>query len=163
MKKISKPTGEMPEVYRVNLDTEAVTETQSVEKTSVPLASVHNYNLKKLKSFKAIRRKYKMNNQLSVFLNDINVVLENYKPTDHQLDNELLLHILNIAEKFFIYGSKEEREEMKTGAVNLLMTKYYRDDPEILDLMKASVWHKVTKSNLAKRLLRRLSNYFFFK
>jgi hypothetical protein len=153
MKKLAPPQEPRPEVSEHH---------QKESMVDVPLdmsplpKRVLDYDLKKIKSFKAIRKNYKATSQKKVFVNDLSVVLDQYPPAEHQLDTDLLVHVLNIAESFFIFGSKEEREEAKAEAVNHLMQKYFRDDADVLDIMIASVLPKVKKSTWLKRLWKRL-------
>jgi hypothetical protein len=163
---VSRPEGPVPEAYKddtkdipIELDVLEINPIQ--EEHVVPPKSVYSYNLKKIKSFKQIRRKYKMSNQSQVFLKDLSLILGEYSPQNHQLDKELLLHVLNISEAFFIYGDKKERNELKENAVRVLMQPYFRDDGDILEVMISSVWSKVKKTNCIKRLIKRISNKFF--
>ena len=109
---VPKPEGPVPEAYK-EFSIEHQVPKLSKSEHLVPPKSVYSYNLKKIKSFKQIRRKYRMSNQEAVFVKDLGVILSEYLPQNHQLDKELLLHILNIAESFFIYGCKKERNELK--------------------------------------------------
>ena len=162
---ITVPKGQVPEIYKshietINSDDVDVNLNENIE-IEIPPKQLRSYNLKKIKSFKAIRHKYKLSNQSKLFQNDLQVLLNEYLPQNYQLDTELLIHILNIAEQFFIYGSKNEREEQKTASVKKLMLQYFRDDEELLDSMIGLVWHKVNKSNFLKRFYYRMKNKFF--
>jgi len=172
--KRANPIEAMPQIYREtnsNL-TEDKNETHielpvkpplQVQENFVPQKSLYNYNLKKIKSFKQIRRKYKLSTQSHIFIHDLSLILQEYTPAEFQFDNELLVHILNIAESYFIYGSKIERNEQKTQAVMQLMKPYYRDDNQLLTVMISSVWNKVNKTNIFKRVIKRIQNNFFSK
>jgi hypothetical protein len=176
MKKISPPKSELPERYQQALaqaksENDAETEVdisepepvfESVQfESKIPPREVHHFDLKRLKSFKQIRQKYKQSNASRVFVKDLSIVLDEYDPSEHQLDTELLVLVLDIAESYFVYGSKEEREQMKAQSVKTLMLRYFRDEA-VLDKMISSVWHKVKKSTWVKRMYRRLLNRFFF-
>jgi hypothetical protein len=124
------------------------------------LKSLNGYNLKKIKSFKIIRKKYKLNNQTAMFIQDLSIVLKEYEPSKFQLDTDMLVHICNIAEAYFIYGSRSEREEQKLMAVSTLMRPYFKDDTELLHKFMVVVYDKVSKSTYLKRLYRRLLNRF---
>jgi len=76
-----------------------------------------------------------MSNQAQVFLKDLFLKLGEYSAQNHQLDKELLLHVLNISEAFFIYGNKKERNELQENAVRVLMKPYFCDDGDILEVM----------------------------
>ena len=102
-----------------------------------------------------------MSNQEQVFNKDLTLILNEYLPINHQLDKELLQHVLTIAENFFIYGNKSERNELKERAVKNLMLKYFRGDNELLEVMISSVWRDVKKTNIFKRLYKRFTNKFF--
>lgn len=161
----STPNGPVPEVY---LNRNTIEQLEQIEppviplanKNTIPQSTVHNYNLKKMKSFKNIRKQYKQKNQLDVFLTDMNIVMKEFNTKDFYLDNELLIHVTNIAESFFIYGSKTERDQMKNEAILTLMLPYYRDE-QILNIMRVTIWQKVKKTNIFKRIFKRLSNKFF--
>jgi len=123
--------------------------------------SVLSYSLKNLKSFKAKRRSYKFESQKQLFVEELGVVLEQYNPVEHTFDLELLIVCLNIAESYFIKGTKSERKEQKDSAVKQLLLPYFRNDEDLFDLMKESVWRKVVKSNVFKRVYRKIKHFFF--
>ncbi len=129
----------------------------------VPPKRVFSHDLKKIKSYRKLRRNFKINNSKLVFVNDMKAILECFKLEEHKLDTELLIEVLNIAESFFIYGNKDERNDCKLEAVRELMLPYFFDNELILDKSIANVYHRVTKSNLVKRVYRRLLNFFFSK
>ena len=82
---------------------------------------------------------------------------------DHQYNDELLVEILNIAEVYFCYGSKEEREKVKFEAIQELMLPYFINDKELLLKTISHVWAKVSKSNSFKRIWQRFKLFFFQK
>jgi hypothetical protein len=130
---------------------------------SVPpksLKSLNGYNLKKIKSFKIIRKKYKQSNQMTMFIQDLQVILNEYDPSKFQLDTDMLIHICNIAEQYFIYGNKNEREEQKLLAISTLMKPYFKNDNELLEKMMYICYDKVEKSTILKRLYRKFINRF---
>ena len=129
----------------------------------IPPKRVYNHDLKKIKSYRKLRRNHKINNSKLVFVNDMKAILECFKIENHQLDTELLIEVLNIAESFFIYGNKEERTDCKIEAVKELMLPYFFNNELILDKSISNVYHRVVKSNLVKRVWRRLLNFFFSK
>ena len=132
----------------------------------IPEKQIYGYNLKKLKSYKKIRRNYKKQNMKSTFINDLQFLLDEYSPSDKEndLNDDLLIEILNIAEEYFIYpNNKQEREIVKREAVIELMKKYYRNDEELLNKTINNLWHKVKKSNMFKRCWARLKVFFFQK
>ena len=155
MKKITKQDQELDPIQR------ELEEINIVDYEMEPPSKVLDYNLKKLKSFKAIRKKYKQSNQALMFTSAISELLKVYVPKNHQFDQDLLITVLNIAEEFFIFGNKEEREDIKRGAVKALMKPYFRDDDELLDIMIMNVWGRVKKTSLRRRLWKRLKNFFF--
>jgi hypothetical protein len=162
MKKLSQPT-EPRQIVTSNphvLDLGDVSEvTETVPSSNLP-KRVLDYDLKKMKSFREIRKNYKAKSQKNVFVNDLSVLLDQYPHADHQLDTDLLVHVLNIAESFFVFGDKEEREKAKSEAVTHLMKKYFRDDADVLDIMMTSVFPRVKKSTMLRRMWRRMKLYF---
>ena len=126
----------------------------------IPPKKVFSHDLKKIKSYRKLRRNFKINNSKLVFVNDMKAILVCFKLDEHKLDCELLIEVLNIAEQYFIYGNKQERQDCKIEAVRELMLPYFFDNDLILDKSIANVYHRVKKSNLAKRVWRRLINFF---
>ena len=93
----------------------------------IPPKKMFNVDLKKLKSFKQIRQKYKKKNMEFVFVNDLKVILDEYSPIkEFEFCDELLVQIMNIAEEYFIQKNEKEREESKLLSINKLMLPYYR-------------------------------------
>lgn len=129
----------------------------------VPPKKVFSHDLKKIKSYRKLRRNFKINNSKLVFVNDMKAILVCFQLEEHKLDTELLIEVLNIAESFFIYGNKDERNDCKLEAVRELMLPYFFDNELILDKSIANVYHRVKKSNLAKRVWSRLVNFFSTK
>jgi hypothetical protein len=148
------PLNEVP-LNEVPLNEVATELPEQREQRELP-SKMYDYDLKKIKSFKEMRSAYKAKSQKQVFLNDLSVLLDEYKPEEHKYDLDLLLHILNISESFFVFGSKDEREEAKVSSVKELMLKYFGNDDDILDIMIGSVMPKVKKITLIKRWMRRL-------
>ena len=73
------------------------------------------------------------------------------------------MEILNIAECYFIYGDKNERETVKNESILEIMKPYFKNDEELLLKTITHVWHKVSKSNMFKRSLQRFKLFFFQK
>ena len=96
----------------------------NIKPVDVPPKSLYGNNLKKIKSFKKLRRGYKLQNQRAIFINDLKQLLKQFPAENHQYDDELLIEILNIAESFFIYGSSEQRENIKTEFIEELMKPF---------------------------------------
>jgi hypothetical protein len=127
----------------------------------IPPKSLYGNDLKKIKSFKKLRRGYKLANQKNIFLNDLKQLLQQFPAENHQYDDELLIEILNIAESFFIYGSSEERENIKQECISELMKPYFKNDQDLLMKTIGHIWQHVNKSNLRRRLWSRFKNFFF--
>ena len=122
-----------------------------------------DYNLKGLKSFKKIRKGYKLKNLKHSFVNDLSIVLVEYSPDnlDNQLNDELLLELLNVAEAYFFYPkNKDDRNAIKKECVVELMLPYFRNDLQLLNKTIELLQHKVKKSSLMKRLYQRAKNVF---
>lgn len=169
MKRISKPEGPMPKEYLTKSEpVEHQDEDKHVisqDNIHVPPKTLFDYNLKHLKSFKNIRRRYKMKNMKNVFLSDLKIVLDEYPPNDsiNELNDELLVEIMNITEDYFFYPlDKQVREEVKREVVTELMLPYFRNDHKLLDKTIGHVYHKVKKSSIRKRMWQRLK-YFILK
>jgi hypothetical protein len=174
MKKLSvqvpTPSEPMPEVYRAMVDEAKpkpkpqLAEVHLQEHSGaadVPVASIYGHNLRKIKKYKKIRRNRKISVQTQVFINDISAILQEFPVGDNTYNDELLTEVLSIAESYFIYGSKQEREEAKSKAVRELMLPYYHDDTFLFEKMVGHVWSGVVKSTWLKRAWKRLG--FFLK
>ena len=135
-----------------------------LKKYIIPPKKMFNVDLKKLKSFKQIRQKYKKKNMEFVFVNDLKVILDEYSPIkEFEFCDELLVQIMNIAEEYFIQKDKTEREESKLLSIKKLMLPYYRNDEKLLDIHIKHLKHLVKKSNVLKRVYQRTKNFFFQK
>ena len=150
-----------------NIDEKPSTEDEvkenDIKPVDVPPKSLYGNNLKKIKSFKKLRRGYKLQNQRAIFINDLKQLLKQFPAENHQYDDELLIEILNIAESFFIYGSSEERELIKVQCIEELMLPFFKNDKELLMKTIGHVWQHVNKSNLRRRLWSRFVNFFLQK
>jgi hypothetical protein len=131
-----------------------------IKPVDVPPKSLYGNNLKKIKSFKKLRRGYKLQNQRAIFINDLKQLLRQFPAELHQYDDELLIEILNIAESFFIYGDAQEREAIKVQCIEELMKPYFKNDGELLLKTIGHVWQHVNKSNLRRRLWARFKKIF---
>lgn len=129
----------------------------------VPPNAIYGHNLKSISSYNKLRKGYKLSNQKSIFLTDIKAILKEFPADKHQYDDELLVEILNIAEQYFIYGNKDDREKAKDECVKEILLPYFRDDVELLVKTIAHVWHKVKKTNIFKRSWSRFKNFFLRK
>jgi hypothetical protein len=127
----------------------------------IPNSSLHGRNLKKIKAFNKVRKTYKLDNQQQIFVNDVSLLLSHMDISENEFDLELLLEICNIANEFFIYGSKESREESKKEALDKLLLPYFRDDVKILDKNLKFIKGMMVKNNFLKRNFRKLKNIFF--
>lgn len=168
MKKLSSVVNDLPVEEEITKEEPVELQTNIERQTqfhldSVPpksLKSLNGYNLKKIKSFKIIRKKYKQSNQMTMFIQDLQVILNEYDPSKFQLDTDMLIHICNIAEQYFIYGNKDEREQQKVLAISTLMKPYFKNDNELLEKMMYICYDKVEKSTILKRLYRKFINRF---
>jgi len=141
-----------------------VEDEDELKKYVIPPKKMFNVDLKKLKSFKQIRQKYKKKNMEFVFVNDLKVILDEYSPIkEFEFCDELLVQIMNIAEEYFIQKDKTEREESKLLSIKKLMLPYYRNDEKLLDIHIKHLKHLVKKSNVFKRVYQRTKNFFFQK
>lgn len=174
MKRLQPPSGLRPdlaeaEIEKTNLPlpVQPVPKLSSLpaystsDKPALAPGSIYGHNLKRLKSYNKIRRSQKINIQKSVFMNDLELILAQFPPSDHMYDDELLITYLNICESYFCYNSKEERTAAKQEAYELMLP-YFQDDSKLLEKSISHVWKKVNKSNLCKRLWSRVK-FFLLK
>jgi hypothetical protein len=128
-------------------------------KQKIPPKTINGKKIK-IKSYSKIREQYKLQNQKIVFLEDLKIILSEFKPQDYQLDDEVLVEILNIAEEYFYMGDKDAREKLKQSSVRELMLPYFMNNELILEKAITNVYHKVTKSNWVKRSWRKFKAIF---
>lgn len=133
---------------------------------STPAPSMENlpkvkvcHNLKKLASFKQIKKNYKLQSQKDIFVSDVRSLLQHLDKEEHEYDIELLIEVLNACEEFFIYGNKEERTQCKLEAINELMIDYFGNQ-QVLNKFIGTIKNQIKKSNFLKRTLKKLKNFF---
>ena len=129
---------------------------------TLPPKNLYGQNLKRLKSYRLLRKNFKMNEIKTAFIQDVSQVLLSLDPNgQNRYDTELLIAVLNLAEQFFIYpGNGEERDTLKLEAVKELMLPFFNNNEEMLLAVMGSVLHKVVRSNVFKRMWARMKLYF---
>ena len=159
MSRINLPREPVPEIYKK----EVLPDTKPDDVKDIPKATLYGNknNLKKIKSFRSLRQNYKLINQKSVFISDMQKMLDYMDISENRLNTELIIEVSNIAHEFFIYGDKVIREESKFNAVKELLLPYCNNDEFLFTTLLNSVNHKIKKSTLVRRLYRRVKNYFF--
>ena len=125
---------------------------------NLPKVKVCN-NLKKLASFKQIKKNYKLQSQKDIFVSDVRSLLQHLDKDEHEYDIELLIEVLNACEEFFIYGNKEERNQCKVDAINELMIDYFGNE-QVLNKFIGTIKNQIKKSNFFKRTLKKIKNFF---
>ena len=138
-------------------------EDNAVDSVEVPPRSLYGHDLKKLKSFKKIRQGYKKRNMKNVFINDLSNVLKEFSPDqpENELNDELLIEIMQIAEEYYIYPSTEEdRNNLKTESVVELMLPYFRGDPKLLEYTMKHAAKYVKKIGKLRRIFKKLKLFF---
>jgi len=125
---------------------------------NLPKVKVCN-NLKKLASFKQIKKNYKLQSQKDIFVSDVRSLLQHLDKDEHEYDIELLIEVLNACEEFFIYGNKEERNQCKVDAINELMIDYFGNE-QVLNKFIGTIKNQIKKSNFLKRTLKKCKNFF---
>lgn len=164
IKRLNPPKEDMPSVYKNELSGVDLEENPQSKTANVTheLPKSHLYKrLKKLSSFKKIKKSYKLEHQKEQFLSDLKQLFKHLNVEEHQFDVELLVELLNATEEYFIYGTKIEREQSKFETVNSLMLPFFGNDEKILLSFISTVSSKVKKSNVFRRVLKRLFNFFF--
>ena len=131
-----------------------------LETNSLPPRTDINGKKIKLKNYKDLRTLHKISKQRELFISHLKVILKEYEPNENQLDDEMLIEVLNIAEEYFYIGNKEQRDEAKQSAVREVMLPYFMTNDFVLDKCISNVYHKVRKSNCVKRSLKRVSHFF---
>jgi hypothetical protein len=101
-------------------------------------------------------RNDKLLKQEKLFEEDVQSSFLNYlEPGQNQLDEKILLAVLQMSEDYFVYGTNQEREEFKQESIVRMVQKYYRDDPEVLNLGIRSILSQVKKSTKFSRFKKR--------
>lgn len=151
--------------YKDRKQTTVVEETRpsyeaKLEELTLPKADIYK-RLKKLSSFKKIKKTYKLEQQKSQFLVDLGELFKHLDVKDHQYDVELLLELINATEQYFIYGDKEDRTKSKREVIEIIMLKFFDNKVEVLDKFINVISNRVKKSNVLRRSYRRVYNFFF--
>ena len=160
---VAQPKPEdMPQEYKqmreVNLDEHV----EEVKPPSVPheLPKSDLYKrLKKLSSFKQIKKDYKLEAQRDVFVSDLKELFKHLNIQEHKFDTDLLLELLNSVEEYYVYGSKQEREKQKETTVRELMLPFFENERILTSFVK-TLQGKVKKSNMLRRLFKRVFHFF---
>lgn len=158
MQRVTAPP-DQPQLYRtqsLTLDSVDLQATSTAHEIKLMPEStiLRGDNLKRIKSFKQLRRSYKLSNQHSVFVNDMQQLLSHLDVQSNKMNLELLLELCNCAEQYFIYGTDIEREQSKSDAIRELLTPFFIDE-SILEKMLESISHKIIRSTAIKRALKR--------
>jgi len=134
---------------------------EGIKNDIIPPKTIYGHDLKRLKSYRNIRKGYKLKNQKEIFINDIRTILKTFDEDEFMMNIELLAEILQIAEEYFIYGDREQRENSKMEAIFELMKKYFKNDDDFLLNAVEYAYIKVSRSNIFKRIIAR--TWLFFK
>ena len=172
MKRITKPQSDMPEVYKemstVHLEDieqakpQMLAEFLNAQKTeNVPVAKYGGVNLKKYKSFKVSRQKTKLSNQEAIARIELTPWLQSIDIELNMYNLELISDIASWCHKFFIYGSKEQREASVDKVVMECILPYCRGDKEVAKALLLSVDDKVMKPGKFARRWQKTVNFFF--
>jgi hypothetical protein len=132
------------------------------EMRELPPKNLYGQDLKKLKSYRLLRKNFKMKEIKSAFIDDVRVILDNLDPSDiNKFDSELLIAILNLSEQFFLYPrNKEEREKLKLESVVELMLPFFDNNEAFLLSTIGNVMGKVKKLNVIRRIWARSKMFF---
>lgn len=162
MKRLNvKPEGEIPDAYKTTDLKDVSLEEVKIESKPELLKQISSktksgYNLKNIKSIKMLLRNDKLLKQEKLFEEDVQSSFLNYlEPGQNQLDEKILLAVLQMSEDYFVYGTNQEREEFKQESIVRMVQKYYRDDPEVLNLGIRSILSQVKKSTKFSRFKKR--------
>ena len=150
-----------PDPESLRFATSKTSELDNLKAVDVPPKYLYGNDLKRIKSFKKLRRGYKLQNSKAIFLSDLKELLRQFPIDQHKYDDALLIEILNISESFFIYGTESERETIKSECLKELMSPYFSNDVDLLLKTISHVWQHVNKSNLRRRLWSRFKIFFF--
>ena len=157
---VKLPEGEIPQAYKdLSLEKEVSLEKETVKPDLVRQISNKTrsgYNLKNIKVIKILLRNDKLLQQEKLFEEDVQTSFLNFLPhCENQLDEKILLAVLQLAEDYFVYGNESERQQFKTESICRMVQKYYRDDPEVLNLGIRAIWSQVKKSTKFSRFKKR--------
>lgn len=147
----------------LNLEVEPQVEPQVEVKPvadQLPKSKVYS-SIKKLSSFKELKTNYKLKTQKDIFVEDVRSLLSHLDKQEHKMDTELLIEVLNACEEYFVYGSKEDREQSKSEAVKELMTDFFDSELVLNKFVSVFLESKVKKSTFLRRLVKRVYNFFF--
>jgi len=149
----------------LNLDKEQVEEEVKKEESvsqsvshELPKSDLYK-RLKKLSSFKQIKKNYKLESQKEQFVNDLKMLFKHLDVQEHKFDTELLLELLNSTEEYYVYGSKEEREKQKDSTVKELMLPFFENEKILMSFVN-TLQDKVKKSNMFRRFVKRVFHFF---
>ena len=146
-----------------DVDNSTKSEQNKTQYSYIPPKKINGHNFQKMKSFKDIRRKYKVQHIEDAFKKSLEIIFKEFSIHDHgnDLNDELLLEVMNFSEKFFLYPNNyKEREEIKKKSVCEVMKPYYRDDEKLVLNSIKNLKHLVNKVGFLRRYYIRLKIFF---
>jgi len=157
------PQEERPDAYKNNdLDTvDSEIDLGEPHFQTVPKYKYGSVNLKKYESFKLARSSIKLNNQEALAITELNQWLSNIDVQLNSMNIQLLIDVVNFLHQYFIYGCKSDRENSINRVMYQCMTKYFKNDRDVLDVLLKSSKKLIKKSTMISRRIAKTRNFFF--
>ena len=146
MKKITVPT---EEALRQHSNSE-----------HAPLKRVEFSNMKSMKN---LYENQQLPGLVSMFVEKEKIKMNSTNNTNYYLNYVVLEELMQKAEGFFVYGSKEERSFMKDQAISELLLEHFTGNEDVLNCVKHLLKDRIVSWSYLRRLLKRVYNRIFLK
>jgi len=157
------PIDERPDAYKNNETKTADEEIDLGEPhyQDVPKYKYGSVNLKKYESFKLARSSIKLNNQEALAITELNQWLSNIDVQLNSMNIQLLIDVVNFLHQYFIYGCESDRQDSINRVMYQCMTKYFKNDRDVIDVLLKSSKKLIKKSTMLSRRIAKTRNFFF--
>ena len=121
-----------------------------------PKKILNNSNLKKLKSYRNLRKNIKSQNEESEFISQLTDVLNLFDENEVHYDPDVLVLIMQIAENWFL--GKKDGEKRKRNVI-IVAKRFFDENEELVNKMIEIVLPRVMQNKYIERNLKKFVKF----
>ena len=121
-----------------------------------PKKILNNSNLKKLKSYRNLRKNIKSQNEESEFIRQLTDVLNLFDENEVHYDPDVLVLIMQIAENWFL--GKKDGEKRKRNVI-IVAKRFFDNNEELVNKMIEIVLPKIKQNKYIERNLKKFVKF----